>query len=102
MKVYGPLFIRCVCLYIYIYMRVQVCVCSQLYMHIDGVIVFKHKKIWSYMEKVSLSWMGHGKTVLMIQGFKIPNLPFLANIDQLWLTLTGIRQKVDQNIQLFD
>ena len=26
MKVYGPLFIRCVCLYIYIYARAGVCV----------------------------------------------------------------------------
>ena len=61
MKVYGPLFIRCVCLYIYIYIyiyiyaRAGVCVFPIVHAYIDGVIVFKHKKIWSYLEKVSLS-----------------------------------------------
>ena len=34
----------------------------------------------------------------MIQEFKIPNLPFLAEFNQRWLTLTGICQKVDQKI----
>ena len=42
-------------IYIYIYARAGVCVFPIVHAYIDGVIVFKHKKIWSYMEKVSLS-----------------------------------------------
>lgn len=43
-----------VCVSVYIYVRASVCV-PNCTMHIHGFIVFKYKKIGSYMEKVTLS-----------------------------------------------